>query len=119
MNKRLPHWTIVAFAAIGLFLGIITGIVNKNINLYIHRKFPRDGPHITGLSLLIQFCVIIGVLILAATHMPWISPDDLGGGVASFAFGNLYFTSQVHFVTEITKFVDERFDGLERYKEKL
>jgi hypothetical protein len=48
--------------------------------------------------------------------MPYITPDDLGGGVASFAFGNLYFTSQVHFVQEINKFVDNRFDGLERYK---
>ena len=57
--------------------------------------------------------------MIAATFLPFINPDDLGGGVASFAFGNLYFTSQVHFVTEITKFVDERFDGLERYKDKL
>jgi hypothetical protein len=36
--------------------------------------------------------------------------------LASFAFGNLYFTSQVHFVQEINKFVDNKFDGLERYK---
>lgn len=116
--RKLPQWSIAFFAAIGLFLGIVTGIVNKQINIYIHRKFPRDGPLITGLSLIIQFCVIVGVLITAATFLPFINPDDLGGGVASFAFGNLYFTSQVHFVSELTKFVDERFDGLERYKDK-
>jgi hypothetical protein len=114
--RRLPHWTIVAFAAIGLFLGIVTGHLNKHINTYIHEKFPKDGPVVTGMSLVVQFAIIIGVLILAATHMPWISMDDLGGGVSSFAFGNLYFTSQVHFVNEITKFVDSKFDGLERYK---
>jgi hypothetical protein len=113
--RKLPHWTIAAFAAIGLFLGILTGIVNKHVNIEIHEQFPKDGPLVTGASLVIQFAVIIGVLILAATHMPWITPDDLGGGVASFAFGNLYFTSQVHFVNEITKFVENKFDGLERY----
>jgi hypothetical protein len=113
--RKLPHWTIAAFAAIGLFLGILTGIANKHVNMAIHRKFPKDSPFVTGLSLVIQFAIIIGVLVVAATHMPWITPDDLGGGVASFAFGNLYFTSQVHFVNEISKFVDDRFDGLERY----
>jgi hypothetical protein len=113
--RKLPHWTIAAFAAIGLFLGVITGIVNKHINIAIHEKFPEDGPVVTGASLIIQFSIIIGVLIIAATHMPFINPDDLGGGVASFAFGNLYFTSQVHFVNEITKCVENKFDGLERY----
>ena len=114
--RRLPHWTIIAFAIAGLALGIVTGTLNRYINVAIHNKFPKDGPTVSALSLVVQFAVIIGVLILAATYMPFITPDDLGGGVASFAFGNLYFTSQVHFVQEINKFVDNRFDGLERYK---
>lgn len=114
--RKLPHWTIVAFAIAGLALGIATGTINRYINIAVHKRFPRDCPTVSALSLVIQFAVIIGVLILAATHMPYITPDDLGGGVASFAFGNLYFTSQVHFVQEINKFVDNKFDGLERYK---
>ena len=114
--RKLPHWTIVAFAIAGLALGIATGTVNRHINVAIHKKFPKDCPAVSAFSLVVQFAVIIGVLILAATYMPFITPDDLGGGVASFAFGNLYFTSQVHFVQEINKFVDNKFDGLERYK---
>jgi hypothetical protein len=114
--KRLPHWTILAFATAGLALGITTGTINRHINVTIHRTIPRDSPLVTGVSLVVQFLVIIGVLILAATHMPFIGPDDLGAGVASFAFGNLYFTSQVHLVQEINKFVENKFDGLERYK---
>lgn len=115
--KRLPHWTIIAFAILGLTLGILTGTLNRHINCAIHKKFPKDSPMITAASLVVQFFVIIGVLILAATYMPFVSPDDLGGGVASFAFGNLYFTSQVHFVQEINKFVENKFDGLERYRQ--
>ena len=113
--KRLPHWTILAFAAAGLALGVITGILNKYVNNAIHQKFPRDSPTVSALSLVLQFAIIIGVLIVAATHMPFITPDDLGGGVASFAFGNLYFAAQLHFVQEINKFVENKFDGLERY----
>ena len=114
--RKLPHWTIIAFSIAGLALGIVTGTLNRYINVAIHNKFPKDGPAVSALSLIVQFAVMIGVLILATTHMPFITPDDLGGGVASFAFGNLYFTSQLHFVQEINKFVDNRFDGLERYK---
>lgn len=114
--RKLPHWTIIAFAIAGLALGIATGTLNSHINIAIHKKFPKDCPVVSAFSLAIQFTVIIGVLILAATYMPFITPDDLGGGVASFAFGNLYFTSQLHFVQEINKFVDNKFDGLERYK---
>lgn len=114
--RKLPHVFIIMFAIAGLALGVATGTVNRHINIAIHKKFPKDCPAVSALSLVIQFAVIIGVLILAATHMPYITPDDLGGGVASFAFGNLYFTSQVHFVQEINKFVDNKFDGLERYK---
>ena len=114
--KHLPHWTILAFATAGLALGIATGTLNRHINIEIHRAFRRDTPIVSGVSLVIQFFVIIGVLILAATYMPYIGPDDLGAGVASFAFGNLYFTSQLHFVQEINKFVENKFDGLERYK---
>jgi hypothetical protein len=114
--RKLPHWTIFAFAIAGLTLGITTGIVNKHVNTEIHKRFPKDGPVVSGASLVLQFAIIIGVLMIAATFMPFINPDDLGGGVASFAFGNLYFTSQVHFVNEITKFVDGNFDDLERYK---
>lgn len=114
--RKLPHWTIIAFAIAGLTLGIATGIINKYVNIAIHSRFPKDSPIVTASSLIVQFAILIGVLILAATHMPYITPDDLGGGVASFAFGNLYFTSQVHFVQEINKFVDNNFDGLERYK---
>lgn len=114
--RKLPHVYIIAFAIAGLALGVATGTVNRYINIAVHKKFPKDCPAVSALSLVIQFAVIIGVLILAATHMPYITPDDLGGGVASFAFGNLYFTSQVHFVQEINKFVDNKFDGLERYK---
>jgi len=113
--RKLPYWSIAAFAITGLILGIITGKVNKEINVAIHKKFKNDSPAITGLSLILQFFVIIGILFLAATYMPWINPDDLGGGVASFAMGNLYFTCQFHFVQELSKFVDGRFDSLERY----
>ena len=113
--RKLPYWSIAAFAITGLILGIITGQVNKEINVAIHKKFKHDNPVVTGMSLVMQFFVIIGVLFLAATYMPWINPDDLGGGVASFAMGNLYFTCQFHFVQELSKFVDGRFDGLERY----
>ena len=114
--RKLPHVYIIAFAIAGLALGIMTGTINRHINVAIHKKFPKDCHAVTALSLVIQFIVMIGGLILAATYMPFITPDDLGGGVASFAFGNLYFTSQVHFVQEINKFVDNKFDGLERYK---
>ena len=114
--RKLPHVYIIMFAITGLALGIVTGTINRHINVAIHKKFSKDCHAVTALSLVIQFVIIIGVLILAATHMPYITPDDLGGGVASFAFGNLYFTSQVHFVQEINKFVDNKFDGLERYK---
>ena len=114
--RKLPHWTIIAFAVVGLGLGIATGTLNRHLNIAIHNKFPKDSPAVTALSLFVQFSIIVGVLILAATHMPYISPDNLGGGVASFAFGNLYFTSQLHFVQELSKFVDNKFDGLERYK---
>jgi hypothetical protein len=113
--RKLPHWTIIAFAIAGLTLGVTTGILNKHVNMAIHNKFPKDNHFVSGVSLVIQFAIIIGVLITAATFLPFINPDDLGGGVASFAFGNLYFTSQVHFANEISKFVDDRFDGLERY----
>ena len=113
--RKLPYWSIVAFALAGLALGIFTGKINKEINVGIHRKFKHDSPVVTGLSLVLQFFVLIGVLFLAATYMPFITPDDLGGGVASFAMGNLYFTCQFHFVQELSKFVDGRFDGLERY----
>lgn len=114
--RKLPYWTIVVFAIAGLALGVATGTVNRQINITIHRKFPKDCHAVSALSLVIQFSIIIGVLILAATHMPYITPDDLGGGVASFAFGNLYFTSQLHFVQEINKFVENKFDGLKRYE---
>jgi H+/Cl- antiporter ClcA len=113
--RKLPYWSIAAFAITGLVLGVITGKINKEINVAVHKKFKDDNPIVTGLSLAIQFFVIIGILFLAATYMPWITPDDLGGGVASFAMGNLYFTCQFHFVQELSKFVDGRFDGLERY----
>jgi len=113
--RKLPYWSIAAFAITGLILGIITGKINKEINVAVHKKFKHDSPIVTGLSLVIQFFVIIGILFLAATYMPWINPDDLGGGVASFAMGNLYFTCQFHFVQELSKFVEGRFDGLERY----
>lgn len=114
--RKLPHWTIVTFAIAGLALGITTGTINRHINVAIHRKFPKDCHAVTALSLVIQFVVMMIALILAATYMPYITPDDLGGGVASFAFGNLFFANQVHFVLEINKFVDNKFDGLERYK---
>jgi hypothetical protein len=114
--RRLPHWTIVAFAIAGLALGIATGTVNRYVNIAVHKRFPKDCPTVSALSLVIQFIIMMGGLILAATHMPYITPDDLGGGVASFAFVNLYFTSQVHLIQEINKFVDNKFDGLERYK---
>ena len=113
--RKLPYWSIMAFALIGLVLGIFTGKINKYVNITIHRKFEKDDPVITGMSLAVQFFVMIGVLFLAATYMPWINPDDLGGGIASFAMGNLYFTCQFHFVQELSKFVEGRFDGLERY----
>jgi hypothetical protein len=114
--RKLPHVYIIMFAIAGLALGVATGTLNRYINVAIHKKYPKDSPLVTAASLVVQFAIIIGVLILAATHMPYITPDDLGGGVASFAFGNLYFTSQVHFVQEINKFVDNKFDGLERYR---
>ena len=114
--RKLPHVYIIAFAIAGLALGLATGTLNRHINIAIHKKFPNDGPAVSAISLVIQFIVMMGGLILAATYMPFITPDDLGGGVASFAFGNLYFTSQVHFIQEINKFVDNKFDGLERYK---
>ena len=114
--RKLPHVYIIAFAIAGLALGLATGTLNRHINIAIHKKFPNDCPAVSAISLVIQFIVMIGGLRLAATYMPFITPDDLGGGVASFAFGNLYFTSQVHFVQEINKFVDNKFDGLERYK---
>ena len=113
--RKLPYWSIAAFAVIGLVLGLVTGRINKEINVEVHRKFKNDNPAVTGLSLALQFFVIIGILFLAATYIPWITPDDLGGGVASFAMGNLYFTCQFHFVQELSKFIDGRFDGLERY----
>jgi len=113
--RKLPYWSIAAFAVIGLVLGLFTGRINKEINVEVHRKFKNDNPMVTGLSLALQFFVIIGILFLAATYIPWITPDDLGGGVASFAMGNLYFTCQFHFVQELSKFIDGRFDGLERY----
>ncbi|AGE48634.1 hypothetical protein PBCVAN69C_722R [Paramecium bursaria Chlorella virus AN69C] len=42
-------------------------------------------------------------------------PQDLGAGVTAFAFTNLYMIGQVHFVQEVSKFVEDKFDGLERY----
>ncbi|AGE56463.1 hypothetical protein PBCVNEJV1_876L [Paramecium bursaria Chlorella virus NE-JV-1] len=113
--RKLPHSAIVLFAAAGLVLGIFTGRINRYLNVAIHRKFPKDGPLVTGSSLVIQFAIMIGVLMLAATHLPYINVDDLGGGIVSFGFINLYFAGQIHLVSEIAKFVDDRFDGLERY----
>ena len=113
--RKLPHSAIILFAAAGLLLGIFTGKVNSFINIAIHKKFQKDGPIVTGASLVIQFAVLISVLMLAATHMPYINVDDLGGGIVSFGFINLYFAAQIHLVNEISKFVDDRFDGLERY----
>lgn len=115
MRKLPTFFSIAAFASIGLALGLFTGKINRTINIYIHRKFKKDGPLITGTSLIIQFLIIISFLHFAATHMPWITPENLGGGIASFAMGNLYFSCQTHFIQELTKFVDGRFDGLESY----
>ncbi|APC25844.1 hypothetical protein BST79_gp331 [Only Syngen Nebraska virus 5] len=103
----------------GLLLGIVTGIVNKHVNCAIHRRFPKDGKLVTGLSLFAQFIVIIGVLIAAATFIPFMDPQDLGAGVTAFAFTNLYMIGQVHFVQEVSKFVEEKFDGLERYGDSV
>jgi hypothetical protein len=114
--RKLPHMYIIMFAIAGLALGVATGTVNRYVNIAIHKKFSKDSPAVTAMSLVVQFIIMMGGLILAATHMPYITPDDLGGGVASFAFVNLYFTAQVHLIQEINKFVDNKFDGLERYK---
>jgi hypothetical protein len=113
--RQLPHWTIVGFAIAGLALGLVTGILNKHVNIAIHKRFPKDGVFVTGGSLVVQFSIIIGVLLLATTYMPYITPDDLGAGISSFAFTNLYFAAQLHFVNEISKFIENRFDHLERY----
>jgi hypothetical protein len=103
----------------GLLLGIVTGIVNKHVNCRIHRIYPKDGKLVTGLSLFIQFIVIIGVLILAATFIPFMDPQDLGAGVTAFAFTNLYMLPQIHFANEVSKFVEDKFDGLERYGDNV
>jgi len=103
----------------GLLIGIMTGIANKHVNCAIHRRFPKDGKTVTGLSLFAQFFIIISVLVLSATYLPFMNPDDLGAGVTAFAFTNLFMISQVHFAQEVSKFVEEKFDGLERYGDSI
>ncbi|AAC96960.1 hypothetical protein PBCV1_A633R [Paramecium bursaria Chlorella virus 1] len=115
MVRKLPIWTIATHSLAGLLLGIVTGIINKHVNCIVHKRFPKDGKIVTGLSLVAQFTIIIGVLILAATFIPFMDPQDLGAGVTAFAFTNLYMIGQVHFVQEVSKFVEDKFDGLERY----
>ena len=115
VRRNPPDWSIATHALAGLALGIVTGLFNRHVNVTIHKKFPRDCALVTGLSLTIQFCVIVGVLIVAATYLPFMSPNDLGSGVTGFVFTNLYVMGQVHLISEIGKFVDGRFDNLERY----
>jgi hypothetical protein len=119
MVRKLPIWTIATHSLAGLLLGIVTGIINKHINCIVHRRFKKDSKAVTGLSLVAQFTIIISVLILAATFIPFMDPQDLGAGVTAFAFTNLYMIGQVHFVQEVSKFVEGRFDGLERYGENV
>jgi hypothetical protein len=76
----------------------------------------RDNAAVTGLSLVVQLAIIIAALVVATTHMPNITPENLGADIPSFAFTNLFFVSQFHFISELSKFVDNKFDGLERYK---
>ena len=114
--RRLPHYYIAIFSIAGLFLGLVTGILNRHINQAIHTKFPKDSPAVTGASLIAQFTIIIGVLTIAATYMPYINVYDLGAGIESFAFMNLYFAANGTLVGEINKFVENRFDNLERYR---
>ena len=113
--KKLYKNTIV-FTLAGLFLGITTGFVNKHVNLFIHDKLSHDGPAVTLFSLIVQVMIMLAVLVVAATYLPTINVNDLGGGLPSFCFLNLYFAGQIHLVNEITKFVDNKFDGNERYK---
>ena len=119
MARKLPIWTIATHSLAGLLLGVGTGILNKYINCFIHKRFPKDNKMVTGLSLVAQFIVIIGVLIIAATYMPYLDPQDLGAGITAFAFTNLYMLGQVHFLQEVSKFVDNKFDGLERYGDTI
>ncbi|ABT15238.1 hypothetical protein PBCVNY2B_862R [Paramecium bursaria Chlorella virus NY2B] len=119
MVRKLPYYTIVTHSLLGLLLGIVTGIANKHVNCTIHKRFPKDGKVVTGISLVAQFTIIIGVLILAATFIPFMDPQDLGAGVTAFAFTNLYMLSQTHFANEVSKFVEDKFDGLERYGDNV
>jgi len=113
--RRLPHIYIAVFSIAGFVLGIVTGIINRHINKAIHTKFPKDSAAVTGASLIAQFSVIIGVLTIAATYMPYINVYDLGAGIESFAFVNLYFAGNGTLISEINKFVENKFDNLERY----
>lgn len=106
---------IAMFSFAGLVIGILAGTINRYLNRRIHEIARKDSPVVTGTSLTLQFAVVVCVLIFAATYMPFINPDDLGAGVASFAFVNLYFAAQTSLISEINKFVDNKFDGLKRH----
>jgi hypothetical protein len=100
---------IVHYSLIGVVMGMTSAQMCRYVHSSVHRAFPEDGKFVTGMSILLQFSVIMTVMMLAIRVLPAFR-KELRQTLPCIVWSTWYFGTQIFFYEELSKIVRGIYD---------
>lgn len=111
----MPHnnWReeeqLLYYSLLGVGMGMTSAKLCRFLHSSIHRAFPKDGKFVTGMSIVLQFAVIMSIMMLAIHVLPAFR-KELRQTLPSIVWSTWYFGTQIFFYEELSKIVRGIYD---------
>ena len=110
---NVKNWSeekqIVHYSLLGVLMGMTSAKLCRLAHSSIHTMFPQDGKFVTGLSIAVQFSIIMAIMMLAIHVLPAFR-KDLRSTLPCIVWSTWYFGAQIFFYDELSKIVRGIYD---------
>lgn len=109
MNIWNEERRVVYHSVLGISMGLVSAGLCRLVHDAIHDAFPEDGPMIAAASMIIQFTIITGIMLLGIFTIPAFH-RELRLTLPCLVWSTWYFGTQIFFFEELEKIVRGKYD---------